>query len=238
VKGDRELGRFRDIQIDDYRLLAAPDDNRFNGFIGAGIQFLMWNVRRHVNEIAGAGFFGEFEMVTPAEEGVAFHDVQDRLDFAVVVGCGTGGGFDDHGPSPEFIGTGAGMSDGSGTGHAGSLGRVAIQFTGAHDADTGGFPVGHLLSSVAPKERRLLPAVQDEVAAKIEEHVQRSRYHAPLKTDAISVYRSSRCRPGVVKRSPVAVLLPKPGSDWQERSRQFEVIQIVAPGQRHLDKKY
>jgi hypothetical protein len=45
-----------DIQIDDNGILSAPDDHGFTRDVWAGIDFLVWDVGRNINEIAGFGF--------------------------------------------------------------------------------------------------------------------------------------------------------------------------------------
>ena len=60
----RRLGR-GDIEIDDDGILAAPHHHYFDGLVGAGVQLLVRDERRHENEIAGTGFIGELEPVAP-----------------------------------------------------------------------------------------------------------------------------------------------------------------------------
>ena len=48
-----------DIEIYDDRVLATSDYHCFTGNIWAGIDFLMWDVGRHVNEISGTGLVTE-----------------------------------------------------------------------------------------------------------------------------------------------------------------------------------
>ena len=94
MEGERKVCGLGDVQIYYDGFLAAADYDGFDGLVGAGVHFLMGYVGRDIDEIAGAGFFGEFEMVAPAEEGVAFHDVEDGFDCAMMVRGGAGGGFD------------------------------------------------------------------------------------------------------------------------------------------------
>src|SRR5271170_8353928 len=102
----------------------------------------MRDVGRDVDEIAGAGFVDEFEAGAPAETGAAADDVDYGFDFAVVVRAGFGVGMDDDGASPEFLRAGAGVGDGCGTGHAGSLRSVGVEIVGADDAQAVVLPVG------------------------------------------------------------------------------------------------
>jgi hypothetical protein len=48
-----------DIQVHDNRLLAASDNHGLTRHIWAGVDFLMWDVRRNINEISGFGFVAE-----------------------------------------------------------------------------------------------------------------------------------------------------------------------------------
>ena len=142
------LGRLRrifgtgNIQIDDDRFLPASDDDGFDGFVGAGVEFLVGNVRRNVDEIAWAGFVHEFEVISPAEAGAAANDINYGFEFAMVVRTGLGVGMDDDGAGPKFLRADFGVGDGFGAGHSGSLRGVRIELAAADDAETVRFPVG------------------------------------------------------------------------------------------------
>jgi hypothetical protein len=130
-----------DLQIDDDRVLTAADHDGFAGFIRAGVDFLMRNVGRYEDEIAGAGFVGEFETVAPPHAGAASYDVEDGFEFTVMVGSGFRIWLDDDSARPELSRSGASVSDGGGACHAGCLRSVGIEFTGADDSDSVVFPV-------------------------------------------------------------------------------------------------
>lgn len=131
-----------DVEVDDDGFLAAADDDSFNGFVGAGVEFLVGDVGWDVDEIAGAGFVDEFEVVSPAEAGAAAYDVNDGFEFAVMVGAGFGVGMNGDRAGPEFSGADFGVGDGFGAGHAGSLEGVGIELAVADDAEAVEFPVG------------------------------------------------------------------------------------------------
>ena len=95
------LGAF-DIEIDDDRFLTAADDNGFDGLVAAGVEFLVRDVGRGVDEIAGAGFVDEFEVLAPAEAGAAADDVENGFEFAVMVRAGARVGMNDDGAGPSF----------------------------------------------------------------------------------------------------------------------------------------
>jgi hypothetical protein len=79
------LGAF-DIEIDDDGFLSAADDDGFDGLVAARVEFLLLDVGRDVDEVAGAGFVHKFEVLTPAEAGAATDDVEDGFEFAVMMG--------------------------------------------------------------------------------------------------------------------------------------------------------
>jgi hypothetical protein len=132
----------RNVQIDDDWFLAAADDDGFDGFVGAGVELLVGDVGRDVDEIAGAGFVHEFKVVAPAEAGATADDVDDGFEFAVMVRAGFGVGMNEDGAGPEFLGADFGVGDGFGAGHAGSLQGVGVELAVADDAEAVEFPVG------------------------------------------------------------------------------------------------
>ena len=126
------LGAFH-VQIDDDRILTAAHHDSLAGLVLPRVDLLMRNVRRDVNEIAGAGLVGKFEMIAPAHAGPPFDDVEDGFELAVVVRPGFRVGLHHYRSCPEFAGSGSRMRDGGGTAHAGSLWRIRIELSGAHD---------------------------------------------------------------------------------------------------------
>ncbi len=56
----QRLGRF-EREIDYYWILAAAHNNGFAGLVGKGVDFLMRDKGRDVDEVARSGFVGEFE---------------------------------------------------------------------------------------------------------------------------------------------------------------------------------
>ena len=94
----------------------------------------MREVGRDVDEVSGAGFVDELEAIAPTEAGAASDDVDDGFEVSVMVGAGFGVGVDDDRAGPEFLGSGGGVGDGFGAGHAGSLGSVLVEFSGANYA--------------------------------------------------------------------------------------------------------
>src|SRR2546428_13734535 len=95
---------------------------------------------RDVDEVAGAGFGHEFELVAPAHAGLAANDVDHALDWAMMMSAGLSLGVDDDGAGPEFLGAGARVGDGGGAVHARGLRGVDVELVGVDDAHAGVFP--------------------------------------------------------------------------------------------------
>jgi hypothetical protein len=94
--------RAGDVKVDHHWFLSAADDDSFYGLVFPGVKSLVRDVGRDIHEIAGAGFVDEFEAGATAEAGASAHDVDYRLDFAVVVRASFGVGMDDHRAGPSF----------------------------------------------------------------------------------------------------------------------------------------
>ena len=126
-----------DIEIHHDWVLPASYDHSLDRFVGARVDLPMRHERRDIDEVARTGFVDEeLEMLAPAESGAALDDVQHRLQFAVVMRGGFGVRLDSQRFRPRSFEAPAVMawSDRGGSGHAGSLGRVGIELTGADDA--------------------------------------------------------------------------------------------------------
>ncbi len=137
----------RNIQVDDDRLLAAAHHHRFHRDVRVGIDFLVRNVGRNEDEVAGSGLIDEFQLLAPAESSAAFDDIQYRFEIPVVVGSGLRVGLNDDRSGPQLAGARARMVDRGGACHPFGLGRVAIQFVGVDDADAVALPIGFGLSA-------------------------------------------------------------------------------------------
>ena len=59
------------VQVDDYGFVVAADQDAFQGFVRAGVDFLVGDVGGDEDEVAGAGFGDEFQFVAPAHSGAA-----------------------------------------------------------------------------------------------------------------------------------------------------------------------
>src|SRR5262245_22177422 len=106
----RLLYRF-DIEIDRDRLAVAAHQDAFQDLVAAGVDLLMRHVRRHEDEIAGAGFGGELQLLAPAHPRLALHHIDDALEMAVMMRAGLRVGPDRDGARPQLLRTGAGKID-------------------------------------------------------------------------------------------------------------------------------
>jgi hypothetical protein len=130
------LGRLygRDVEVDDDRFLPASHKDAFERLIGAGVDLLVRNVRRDVNEVAGAGFSGELEMIAPSHASAAFDHVDDAFKLAVVVRSSLSVGMDADRARPKFRGPGSCVSDRRSAIHARRLSGVRIELARMNDA--------------------------------------------------------------------------------------------------------
>jgi hypothetical protein len=133
-----------DVEVYDNGLLTAAHDDCFYGLIYGCVHFLMWNIGRHIDKVAGPGFLDVLQLIAPAETGSAADDVEDGFQFAVMMRAGAGGGLHYYCSSPELARPGAGMCDRSFAGHAGSLRRVGVKLARSDDFDAVVFPIGHM----------------------------------------------------------------------------------------------
>ena len=148
----RFFDRF-DVEINDNRLLAGADENTFQRFVPAGIDFLMRHIGRHEDEIAGAGFGDELQIFAPAHSCPAFDDVDDAFEIAVMMGAGLSVGVDRHGSRPDLFRARAGMVDRGRTVHAGGLRRIRIERVAGDDLDAVLTPIDGLMVVIVPVSR-------------------------------------------------------------------------------------
>ena len=101
----------------------------------------MRNVRRDIDEVAGTGFSGELEMITPTHSSAAVDDVDDALEFAVMMRSGLGVWMDSDRARPELARAGSRVSYRGGAIHAWRLRCVRVEFTRVNDANSVMLPV-------------------------------------------------------------------------------------------------
>ncbi len=141
------LGSF-EVEIDYDGVLTAADDDGFTGLVGVRVDLLVRDVWGHVNEIAGPGFTGEFQVVAPSHAGATANDVEDRFEFAVMMRPGFGVGLDDDGACPQFARARSSVGDGGCASHSGSLGSIGVQIARCDDFDAVMLPVHGFHDSV------------------------------------------------------------------------------------------
>jgi len=83
----------------------------------------------------GPGFGGELQMLAPAHARLAFHDIDDALEMAVMMRAGLGIGLDGHGARPQFLRADAGKIDRGLAIHPGGRGHVGIKLVARNNAD-------------------------------------------------------------------------------------------------------
>src|SRR5690242_6636256 len=83
-----------DVEIDRDRLAVTAHQHAFQNLVAAGVDLLMRHVRRHEDEIAGAGFRSELQLLAPAHPRLALHHIDDAFKMAVMMRAGLGVGAD------------------------------------------------------------------------------------------------------------------------------------------------
>src|SRR5476651_1756850 len=86
-----------DVEVDGDGLVVGADQHAFERLGVRGVDLLVRDIRRHIDEVAGSGLGGELELVAPAHAGAALHNVDHALEMAVVMRAGLGVGVDGHG---------------------------------------------------------------------------------------------------------------------------------------------
>ena len=138
----------RNLEVHHDGLLAASHKDTFERLISAGVDLLVRNVRRDIDEVGGSGFSGELEMIAPTHASAAFDDVDDALELAVMMRPGFGVGMDGDRARPEFRGPSSRVSDGSSAIHSRRLRRVRIEFTRVNNANSVMFPIRLIVSHI------------------------------------------------------------------------------------------
>ena len=133
----------RNFKIDHDRFLPASHEHAFERLIDAGVDFLVWNKRRDVDEITGPGFSRELELITPTHASLALDDVDHALKLAVMMSSRFCVGMYAHSSGPQLRSAGSSVSDCSGSIHSRSLRRIGVEFVRADDTNSVMFPIGH-----------------------------------------------------------------------------------------------
>src|SRR6185312_11197629 len=115
-------------------------EHAFERLVGAGIDLLMRHVRRHIDEIAGAGLGDEFQILAPAHARLAAQNVDHAFQCAVMMRSGFGVGLNGDGSGPDLLRANARIVDRRLAVHAGRLRGVGIERVAGNDAHAVMFP--------------------------------------------------------------------------------------------------
>ena len=91
------------IQIDHNWLLPAPDDYSLDGLVRSGIQLLMRQIGRNVNEIARASLINKFQAFAPAKTRAPFHHVNNSFELSMMMSARPRVWVDDNRSRPQFL---------------------------------------------------------------------------------------------------------------------------------------
>ena len=89
-----------DVDVDSHRLPVAATQHAFQQLGGAGIDFLVRHIRRHVDEIARPRLGDKFKPVAPPHAGTTLDDINYALQMPVVVRARTRVGVNSDRASP------------------------------------------------------------------------------------------------------------------------------------------
>src|SRR5690348_15909132 len=94
----------------------------------------MRHVGRHEDEIAGASFRGELQMLTPAHPRLALHHIDDAFEMAMMMRASLGVGLDLDRAGPELLRADAGEGDRGLAVHARGRRHVGVELVAGDDA--------------------------------------------------------------------------------------------------------
>jgi hypothetical protein len=121
--------------------VVAAHQHAFEGLVGTGVDLLMGDKGRHIDEVSGSGLSDELQPLAPAHTSLAPHHIDDALQFAVMVHPGLGVRLDRNRARPDLLGSHPGMIDRGLAKHARGLGRVRIEAVALDHLDAVVLPV-------------------------------------------------------------------------------------------------
>jgi hypothetical protein len=130
------------VEIDDDGFLVTAHHNAGQRHAGTGIDLLMGQVRRNIDEVARARLGGVFEPLAPPHPGATGDHVDHAFDVAVMVRPGLGVRIDNHGACPQPLGARERSGDRGSPPHSRGLCGVGVQRVGVHDPHALQAPVG------------------------------------------------------------------------------------------------
>jgi hypothetical protein len=122
----RRLHR-RDIQIHHRCFVIAAHQHAFQRLLGAGIDFLVRHIRRHVDEVPRPRLRHEFQLFAPAHPRMTPDDVDPALQRTVMMGTCLRVRMNGNRPSPDLLRTDPGMIDRCRPVHPRRLCSIAVQ---------------------------------------------------------------------------------------------------------------
>jgi len=137
-----------DVEIHNHWILPASDDHSLARHIRAGVNFLVRDVRRNVNEIPWRCLIAKLQTITPAHAGTTPHNVDHRFQLAMMVRARFGVRLNNNGTSPQLAGPSTRVRNGGCPRHSRGLGSVGIQFPSVHNLHAVLFPVQVFIPSI------------------------------------------------------------------------------------------
>src|SRR5438093_12220041 len=122
----RRLSGF-EIQIDDDRLLTAPDHHAAENISRARIDLLMGNERGNVNEIARASLGDKLQVLTPSTAPPAANHIENAFQFSMVVSTRFGSGLDGDRAHRQLVRACPGLGARGGSGPGGNWRRMEVR---------------------------------------------------------------------------------------------------------------
>lgn len=116
-----------DVQVDDHRFVITSHQDALQRRIAQGVDFLVRNIGRYENKIAGIRLRRKFEALAPTHPRCAPHDINDAFQRAVVVSAGLRIRLNDHRAGPQLLRADPGKIHRGRAQHARGLRRIAVQ---------------------------------------------------------------------------------------------------------------
>ena len=90
----------------------------------------------HKHKVSWTGLVYKLQVLSPPKASAPTHDVDDGLQFSMVMRTGFRVGMNDDRARPKLLCADAGIGNSLGPGHARSLRSIAVEFTAAHNAQS------------------------------------------------------------------------------------------------------
>jgi hypothetical protein len=123
----RLLNRINVGNVYYHLFIVRAHEHALKRLVQAGIDLLVWDEGRHVDEVAGPGLCHILEVVAPAHAGLAAHHVNHAFKLAMVVHARLGVWLNSHCSGPDLLGTDTGVIDRGLPEHAWCLDRIGVK---------------------------------------------------------------------------------------------------------------